>query len=157
VASGGRVPVEECETVDGCLRQIDFLDEEIAEVEGAIATDALGSPEIKRLMTVPGVNVIVAATFLAASRARRVVGTGTLRIVVAAVASGGLWPCSRSSCGSRLGGRISMPDESSAALEVEVERIERGLSSSVNALFGLCKLMYPAPAWLSHWESTLRK
>jgi transposase len=60
------LPVEERETVDGCLRQIDFLDEEIAEVERAIATDALGSPEIKRLMTVPGVNVIVAATFLAA-------------------------------------------------------------------------------------------
>jgi transposase len=60
------LPVEERETVDGCLRQIAFLDEEIAEVERAIATDALGTPEIKRLMTVPGVNVIVAATFLAA-------------------------------------------------------------------------------------------
>jgi transposase len=60
------LPVEERETVDGCLRQIDFLDEEIAEVERQVATDALGSPEIKRLMTVPGVNVIVAATFLAA-------------------------------------------------------------------------------------------
>jgi transposase len=60
------LPDEERETVDGCLRQIDFLDEEIAEVERAIATAALGSPEIKRLMTVPGINVIVAATFLAA-------------------------------------------------------------------------------------------
>jgi transposase len=60
------LPVEERVTVDGCLRQIDFLDEEIAEVERQVATDALGSPEIKRLMTVPGVNVIVAATLLAA-------------------------------------------------------------------------------------------
>jgi transposase len=60
------LPVEERETVDGCLRQIDFLDEEIAEVERAIATDALGAPQVKRLMTVPGVNVIAAATFLAA-------------------------------------------------------------------------------------------
>jgi transposase len=60
------LPVEERETVDGCLHQIDFLDEEIAAVERQVATDALGSPEIKRLMTVPGVNVIVAATFLAA-------------------------------------------------------------------------------------------
>jgi transposase len=60
------LPVEERETVDGCLRQIDFLDAEIAEVEKQVAADALGSPEIKRLMTVPGVNVIVAATFLAA-------------------------------------------------------------------------------------------
>jgi transposase len=60
------LPVEERETVDGCLRQIEFLDEEIAEVEKSIATDALTSPQIRRLMTVPGVNVIVAATFLAA-------------------------------------------------------------------------------------------
>jgi transposase len=60
------LPVEERETVDGCLRQIDFLDQEIAEVEKHIARDALTSPQIKRLMTVPGVNVIVAATFLAA-------------------------------------------------------------------------------------------
>jgi transposase len=60
------LPVEERETVDGCLRQIEFLDAEITEVEKQIARDALGSPQIKRLMTVPGVNVIVAATFLAA-------------------------------------------------------------------------------------------
>jgi transposase len=60
------LPAEERETVDGCLRQIEFLDQEIAEVEKQVARDALGSPQIKRLMTVPGVNVIVAATFLAA-------------------------------------------------------------------------------------------
>jgi transposase len=60
------LPVEERETVDGCLRQIDFLDREIAEVEKQVARDALISPQIKRLMTVPGVNAIVAATFLAA-------------------------------------------------------------------------------------------
>jgi transposase len=60
------LPVEERETVDGCLRQIEFLDAEIAEVEKRVARDALTSPQVKRLMTVPGVNVIVAATFLAA-------------------------------------------------------------------------------------------
>jgi transposase len=60
------LPVEERETVDGCLRQIEFLDQEIAAVEQQVARDALGAPQIKRLMTVPGVNVIVAATFLAA-------------------------------------------------------------------------------------------
>jgi transposase len=60
------LPAEERETVDGCLRQIEFLDQEIAEVEKQIARDALVSPQIKRLMTVPGVNAIVAATFLAA-------------------------------------------------------------------------------------------
>jgi transposase len=56
----------ERETVDAGLRQVDFLDTEIAAVDQLVAADALGWPEIKRLMTVPGVNVIVAATFMAA-------------------------------------------------------------------------------------------
>jgi transposase len=60
------LPVEERETVDGCLRQIDFLDREIGGLETVIAREALTSAQIRRLMTVPGVNVIVAATFLAA-------------------------------------------------------------------------------------------
>jgi len=69
------LPEEERETVDSALRQVEFLDQEIAEVERLIAKAALGSPEIRRLMTVPGVNVIVAATWrqsatFAASRAR---------------------------------------------------------------------------------------
>jgi transposase len=48
------------------MRQIEFLDTEIAAVERLIAQAALSSPEIRRLMSVPGVNVIVAASFLAA-------------------------------------------------------------------------------------------
>ena len=35
------LPVEERETVDGCLRQIEFLDQEIAAVETQVARDAL--------------------------------------------------------------------------------------------------------------------
>ena len=58
--------VEERETVDGCLRQIEFLDAEIAAVERVIALEALDSAEVRRLMSVPGVNVITATTFLAA-------------------------------------------------------------------------------------------
>jgi transposase len=57
---------EERESVDAAIRQIEFLDSEIAEVERLIAAAALESTEIRRLMTVPGVNVIVAATFMAA-------------------------------------------------------------------------------------------
>ena len=56
----------ERETVDSAVRQVDFLDGEIAAVEQVIAAEALSWPEVKRLMTVPGVNVIVAATFMAA-------------------------------------------------------------------------------------------
>jgi transposase len=56
----------ERETVDSAVRQVEFLDSEIAEVEKLIAAEALSWPEVTRLMTVPGVNVIVAATFMAA-------------------------------------------------------------------------------------------
>jgi transposase len=70
---GGRVwlaelelPADERETVDGCLRQIDFLDGEIAILERGIAEHALHSGAIKRLMTVPGVSLMTATTFLAA-------------------------------------------------------------------------------------------
>jgi transposase len=60
------LPAVERETVDAGLRQIAFLDSEIAEVERLIALHAMQWPQIGRLMTVPGVNLIVAATFLAA-------------------------------------------------------------------------------------------
>ena len=60
------LPVEERETLDSGLRQIDFLDGEIALVDRLVAHDALNWPEARRLMTVPGVNVIAATTFLAA-------------------------------------------------------------------------------------------
>lgn len=60
------LPVCERETVDSALRQVVFLDSEIAAVDQLIAAEALSWPEVKRLMTVPGVNVIVAATFMAA-------------------------------------------------------------------------------------------
>jgi transposase len=64
--AGLALPVEERESVDSAMRQVAFLDSEIAEVERLIARAALASPQIRRLMTVPGVNVIVAASFLAA-------------------------------------------------------------------------------------------
>jgi transposase len=61
-----QLAVCERETVDSAMRQVAFLDAEIAQVERLIAAEALSWPEVKRLMTVPGVNVIVAATFMAA-------------------------------------------------------------------------------------------
>jgi transposase len=60
------LPEEEDETVKAGLRHIEFLDSEICQVERLIAEEALESPQVKRLMTVPGVNVICAAIFLAA-------------------------------------------------------------------------------------------
>ena len=58
--------MEERESVDAGIRQIEFLDAEIAAVERLIAQQALSWPEIRRLMTVPGVNLVCAATFIAA-------------------------------------------------------------------------------------------
>jgi transposase len=63
---GLELPEEEDETVTAGLRHVEFLDQEIEQVERLIAQEALRSPQIKRLMTVPGVNVICAAIFLAA-------------------------------------------------------------------------------------------
>jgi transposase len=60
------LPVEERESVNAGIRHIEFLDWEIREVERLIAEQAVGWPEIRRLMTVPGVNLICAATFIAA-------------------------------------------------------------------------------------------
>jgi transposase len=63
---GLELPLEERESVDAGIRHIEFLDSEIAAAERLIAQQALGWPEIRRLMTVPGVNLICAATFIAA-------------------------------------------------------------------------------------------
>jgi transposase len=59
------LPLDERFTLDGCLRQIDFLDQEVAALDAEVATQALAWPEVLRLMTVPGVNLHTAATFMA--------------------------------------------------------------------------------------------
>jgi transposase len=59
------LPDDERQTVAGCLRQIDFLDEEIAAVDRALAKAAVGSQQMRRLMSMPGVNPQTAATFVA--------------------------------------------------------------------------------------------
>ena len=60
------LPLEERESVDAGIRHVEFLDAEIAAVERLIAQQALSWPEIRRLMTVPGVNLVCAASFVAA-------------------------------------------------------------------------------------------
>lgn len=79
--AGLELPAAERETVDSSLRQLDFCEAEIAQIEKLVAAEALGSTEIRRLMTVPGVNVITAAAFMAAvgeidrfASARKLVG-----------------------------------------------------------------------------------
>jgi len=100
---GLQLPLEEAETVQAGLRHIEFLDTEIEQVERLIATEALKSRQVRRLMTVPGVNVICAAIFLAAvGDIRRFKGS---RPVVAYL---GLDPrVYQSGSGPARGGRIS--------------------------------------------------
>jgi transposase len=57
---------EERETVEGCLRQIDFLDSEVERIDRRVSQFVLGSGEARRLMTIPGVDVITAAALVAA-------------------------------------------------------------------------------------------
>lgn len=62
---GLELPADERETVAGCLRAVDFLDREVDALERGLARSALASEEIRRLMSVPGVNLVSAATFVA--------------------------------------------------------------------------------------------
>ena len=70
---GLKLPLEEDETVQACLRHIEFLDTEIAAVDRLIATEALKSPQATRLLTVPvvlSVRMRVIATVVGAPRRR---------------------------------------------------------------------------------------
>jgi transposase len=60
-----QLPADERLTLEGCLRQVDFLDSEIAALDAQIAKQALAWPDVLRLMSIPGVNVQTAATFMA--------------------------------------------------------------------------------------------
>jgi transposase len=57
---------EETETIDGCLRQIDFLSSEIAQIDRKLSQWASASEEARRLMTIPGVGAGTAAALIAA-------------------------------------------------------------------------------------------
>lgn len=58
--------VEEAETVSGCLRQIDFLDVEVAQIDRKLSEWAVSSEDARRLMSIPGVSAGVAAALMAA-------------------------------------------------------------------------------------------
>jgi transposase len=60
------LPVDEQQTVDACLRQIDFVKSEIELVDLEIAKEVTTSQDIRRLMTLPGVSGVTATALLAA-------------------------------------------------------------------------------------------
>src|SRR4051812_4857660 len=59
------LPADQRHTLDGCLRQIDFLSDELAVIDGATAGHVLASGDLRRLLTIPGVDATTAATMMA--------------------------------------------------------------------------------------------
>jgi transposase len=60
-----QLPIDERLTVDGGLRQLDFFGDELAEIDRLIARQVLGDEDVRRLMTIPGIDVVTAATLVA--------------------------------------------------------------------------------------------
>jgi transposase len=60
------LPADEQGMVASGLRQIEFLDREIVLVDKALAQQVLASTEMRRLLTLPGVNFVTAAALVAA-------------------------------------------------------------------------------------------
>ncbi|HET9117236.1 MAG TPA: IS110 family transposase [Pseudonocardiaceae bacterium] len=63
--SDQQLPIDERLTVDAALRQLDFITDELAQIDKLVAQEALQCPEVLRLMTIPGVDVTTAATMMA--------------------------------------------------------------------------------------------
>ena len=63
---GVDLPGDERETVSSCLRQLQFLGEELERLDQVIARVALQDRSIQLLLTVPGVNLTTASAFMAA-------------------------------------------------------------------------------------------
>ena len=60
------LPSDEWRSVDALVRQLDFHGDELAAVDRDIAIEAIDDPIVSRLMTVPGIDVIVAVGIVAA-------------------------------------------------------------------------------------------
>ncbi|MEQ4305535.1 IS110 family transposase [Plantactinospora sp. B6F1] len=60
------LPADESSSVRALLRQLDFHGEELAVVDKELAVEAFADPAVARLMTIPGVDAIVAISIVAA-------------------------------------------------------------------------------------------
>jgi len=60
-----QLPIDERLTVDAGIRQLDFVGTELSEIDRVIAQQVLGDDDVRRLMTIPGIDVITATTLTA--------------------------------------------------------------------------------------------
>jgi transposase len=60
------LPIDERQAVEALLRQLDFHGEELKLIDAELARVALRRAEVKRLMTIPGVDATVALSIVAA-------------------------------------------------------------------------------------------
>ena len=60
------LPADERQAVGALLRQLDFHAQELAIIDAELGRVALGSAEVRRLMTIPGVDATVALSIVAA-------------------------------------------------------------------------------------------
>jgi transposase len=60
------LPADESDALERHLREYDRLTDDLRVVERELARDALASPNVKRLMTIPGVDMVVAVGLMAA-------------------------------------------------------------------------------------------
>jgi transposase len=60
------LPADERQAVTGLLRQLDFFGEELRAIDRQFGAEALARPEVRRLMTIPGVDATVALSIVAA-------------------------------------------------------------------------------------------
>jgi transposase len=60
------LPPDEELAVEALLRQLDFHSQELRIIDAALGRAALSSPEVKRLMTIPGVDATIALSIVAA-------------------------------------------------------------------------------------------
>ena len=63
---GQTLPVDENDAIERHLREYDRLTDDLRVLERELARDALASVETKRLMTIPGIDMVVAIGLLAA-------------------------------------------------------------------------------------------
>lgn len=61
-----QLPPDERDAVERHLREYDRLGEDLRAVERELARDALAAPDVKRLMTIPGIDMVVATGLVAA-------------------------------------------------------------------------------------------